>query len=555
MSYMDRYRQWCTSPLFSKDIKAELGSVNNQEEIKDRFYKELKFGTGGLRGVMGAGTNRMNIYTVGKATQGLADYIKSKGACGRGVAIAYDSRHMSEEFARYAALCLNGNGIPVYLFSRLTPTPILSFAVRQLSLIAGIVITASHNPPEYNGYKVYWEDGAQITCPRDEEITSCISQVKDYESIQKMAEEEAKKKGLLHLLGEEMEEQYLEEIAKYVLSPDALKLAAKDIRIVYTPLHGTGNLPVRHLLSRLGFSNVFVVKEQMDADGGFKTVKYPNPEDERAFELAIRLAEKTAADLVFATDPDGDRMGVYVKDEKTGEYHCLTGNMSGILICNYLLSKRKELGLLPENGVIIKTVVTTDMAKPLAERYGLKVAEVLTGFKYIGELMRIFEEKHQLDYQFGFEESCGCLVESCVRDKDAISAVMTMCEAAAWYRTKGSSLWEELLKLYEDFGYYQECLESVMLKGEDGIARMKSMMEAFRTSPPVMAGGFPVTAVKDFLPKSDVLRFQLSGDSWFCIRPSGTEPKIKLYFGVKGISFRDAKEKLNGLKNDILNRL
>lgn len=569
MDYMERYRQWCTSPVFSGETKEELQAVRNQEDkIKDRFYKELEFGTGGLRGIMGAGTNRMNIYTVGKATQGLADYIKSQGGCERGVAIAYDSRHKSEEFARHTALCLNANGISAFLFSKLTPTPILSFAVRKLSCIAGIVITASHNPPEYNGYKVYQEDGAQITHPKDEEIIQCVNQVKEYDLIKGMTEEEAQKKGLFHLIGPELEEQYLDEIEKCVLSPEAVKKAAKDIKIVYTPLHGTGNLPVRHILSRLGFSQVFVVKQQMEPDGDFKTVDYPNPEAGKAFQMALKLAEEVRADLVLATDPDGDRLGVYVRDEKTEEYRSFTGNMTGILICSYLLSRRKELGILPEDGAIVKTIVTTRMAEPVAKKYGLRLVEVLTGFKYIGQQMRLFEEHHGPDYQFGFEESCGCLVESCVRDKDAVSAAMTICEAAAYYRTRGSSVWEELKKLYQAFGFYKESLESVTLKGEGGTARIKAIMESVRRNPPAAVGGFQVLQMEDYergtvlemetgnlsalsLPKSNVLRFLLNGEAWFCIRPSGTEPKIKYYFGVKGLSFEDSKEKLKRLKKGV----
>nr|WP_314461397.1 phospho-sugar mutase [uncultured Clostridium sp.] len=565
MNYMDQYIYWSTSPFFSFEIQEELKAIKDQkEEIKERFYKELEFGTGGMRGVMGAGTNRLNLYTVGRATQGLADYIIEKGERSKGVAIAYDSRHMSEEFAREAAECLAGNQIPVYLFSRMTPTPMLSFAVRRLHLIAGIVITASHNPPEYNGYKVYWEDGAQITSPRDAQISHFISQIKDYSSIRKISQEEAAKRGLFHLIEDDMENAYIKEMEKCVLSPEAVDQAANELIIVYTPLHGTGNLPVRHLLSHLGFSRVFVVEEQMEPDGDFKTVKSPNPEDRRVFELALSLAEKKKADLVFATDPDGDRMGVFVRDEKTGGYHQLTGNMAGIFLCSYLISRRKDLKILPHNGAVIKTIVTTQMAKPLAKKYGVRLVEVLTGFKYIGEQMRLFEESGDAIYQFGFEESFGCLVENCVRDKDAVSAIMTMCEAAAFYRTKGSSVWEELKKLYKEFGYYQECLESVTLKGEDGLARIRHVMESFRNGPIRMAGGFKVIKVEDYetgagvenkLPKSNVLRFQLSDDSWFCIRPSGTEPKIKLYFGVKGESLEDAKEKLDLLKDDILNRI
>ncbi|WAJ24896.1 phospho-sugar mutase [Lacrimispora xylanolytica] len=562
MTYIDQYEYWCTSPLFSHEIKKELEAIRNKkEEIRNRFSKELEFGTGGIRGVMGAGTNRMNRYTVARVTQGLANYLKENGKWEKGVGIAYDSRHMSREFAEETARCLAGNQIPVYLFSRLTPTPLLSFSILSLSLAAGIVITASHNPPEYNGYKVYWDDGAQITYPKDEEIGRCITGIKDYGSIKRLSMEEAEEKGLLHWLGDELEDEYIKEMEEWVSSPKALLQAASKVNIVYTPLHGTGNLPVRRLLSHLGFTNVFTVEEQMEPDGDFKTVKTPNPEEESAFVLALKLAKKADADLVLATDPDGDRMGVYVRDDQTGKYCRLTGNMTGILICNYLLSRRKETGNLPLNGAVIKTIVTTQMARPLAEKYKMKLIEVLTGFKYIGEQIKFFEESEEFTYQFGFEESCGCLVETCVRDKDAISAVMVLCEAAAYYKTKGSSLWEELNQLYEEFGYYQECLESVTLKGEDGLAQMNKIMETFRIHSPVRAGGFKIIKKEDYetgegiserFPKSNVLRFLLSEDAWFAIRPSGTEPKIKFYFGVKGKSFQDADEKLKRLKKDIL---
>ena len=427
MNAFDRYEQWCTSPVFDVETKKELEAIrDNHDEINDRFYKELEFGTGGLRGVIGAGTNRMNIYTVGKATQGLADYILKQGGSDKGVALAYDSRHMSPEFARYAALCLNANGIKTYLFDKLAPTPMLSFAVRRLSCIAGIVITASHNPAEYNGYKVYWEDGAQITFPMDKEIIACVNAIDDYAAVKSISEQEAADLGLFHLLGEDMEEEYRKELKKMVLSEKELKEAADKIKIVYSPLHGTGNLPVQHILAELGFTNVYVVKEQMEPDGNFPTVPYPNPEDKGAFKLALQLAKEKDADLVLATDPDADRLGVYAKDEKTGEYRMFTGNMSGILILNYLLSRRQELGILPENGAVVKTIVTTRMAEPVAAHYNMKLIDVLTGFKYIGEQMKYFEETGDYIYQFGFEESYGCLVEECVRDKDAVSAVMTL---------------------------------------------------------------------------------------------------------------------------------
>lgn len=571
MDSRESYRYWCTSPIFDEDTRRELAGIeSDEEEIKDRFFKELEFGTGGLRGVIGAGTNRMNLYTVGKATQGLADYLKTQEGWENGVAIAYDSRRMSPEFARRAALILNGNGIRTYLFSRLEPVPMLSFTVRKLGCKAGIMITASHNPPEYNGYKVYWEDGGQITAPKDREIIRQVKAVRSYGDIRLMEEEEAVKRGLFHTLGQELEEAFQNELESLVLSPQAIQRCGGEIKIVYTPLHGTGRHPVENILSHLGFTRVSMVKEQMEPDGNFPTVASPNPEEPAAFCMALELAEQQEADLVLATDPDADRVGVYARDRKNGVYHAFTGNMSGILICNYLLSRRKELGLLPHNGAIVKTIVTTRMAEPLADHYGLKLIDVLTGFKYIGEQMRLFEETGTYTYQFGLEESYGCLVESFVRDKDAVSAVMTLCEAAAYYHDKGSSLWEEMVRLYETYGYYKEGLASVTLKGSDGAEKIRAIMTSMRERPQKSLGGFNVLKVEDYqagtvtelesgevsplsLPKSNVLRYLLDRDAWCCIRPSGTEPKIKYYFGVKGNSLEDAKEQLERLKNALVN--
>lgn len=572
MDCRESYQYWCTDPVFDEETKRELAAIGqDEEEIRDRFFRELEFGTGGLRGVIGAGTNRMNLYTVGKATQGLADYLKTQEGWENGVAIAYDSRRMSPEFARRTALILNGNGIKTYLFSRLEPVPMLSFTVRRLRCKAGIMITASHNPPEYNGYKVYWEDGGQITFPKDREIIARVKSVESYGDIRLITEAEAVSKGLFHTLGQEPEEAYQRELESYVLSPDAIRACGGKLKIVYTPLHGTGRHPVENLLKSLGFTQVSMVKEQTEPDGDFPTVASPNPEEPSAFKLALELAAKQEADLVLATDPDADRVGVYVRDRRTGEYHAFTGNMSGILICSYLLSRRKELGILPDNGAVIKTIVTTRMAEPLAARYGVTLIDTLTGFKYIGEQMRLFEENGSYTYQFGLEESYGCLVETSVHDKDAVSAVMVLCEAAAYYQEKGSSLWEEMVRLYDMYGYYKEGLASVTLKGFDGAENIRAMMEAMREQPPKELGGFTILAVEDYqagtvtdlksgnvsptgLPKSNVLRYLLNHDAWCCIRPSGTEPKIKYYFGVKGNSLEDAGEQLERLRNALINR-
>lgn len=564
------YRYWCSAPEFDEKTKSELAGIeSDHEEIRDRFCRELEFGTGGLRGIIGAGTNRMNIYTVGKATQGLADYIKTQKNWENGVVIAFDSRHMSSEFARSAALCFNANGIQTYLFYRLEPVPMLSYAVRRLGCKAGIMITASHNPPEYNGYKVFWEDGGQITFPRDREIMEKIKAVESYETIRWLTEEESVKAGLFHTLGEETEMAFLKDLEAYIVSPEAIKKYGADIKIVYSPLHGTGKIPVCTLLQRLGFSRTCLVSEQAEPDGNFPTVVSPNPEEPEAFSLALKRARLLEADLVLATDPDADRLGVYVRDKRNGEYHAFNGNMTGILLCEYLLSRRQESGQLPGNGAVVKTIVTTRMAEPLAAHFGVKLIDVLTGFKYIGEQMRIFEQDGSYSYQFGFEESYGCLVESCVRDKDAVSAVMTLCEAAAYYHGKGSSLWEEMLRLYETYGYYKEDLVSVTLKGCDGPQKINNIMEKMRANPPLCLGPHRVLKIEDYqtgilsdtesgktlptgLPKSNVLRFLLEEEAWFCLRPSGTEPKIKFYFGVKGDSIEDARKKLAQLKDSVM---
>jgi len=567
MSYMDNYQLWCSDETFDEATRAELKALaGNEKEIEDRFYRDLEFGTAGLRGVIGAGTNRMNLYTVRKASQGLADYIKKENCEEKGVAIAYDSRHMSPEFAAEAALCLNANGIKTYCFESLRPTPELSFALRELGCVAGIVITASHNPSEYNGYKVYWEDGAQVAAPRDKEIIDLVNGITDYSYPKTMKKEAAVAAGLYHVIGEEIDDKYIAELKKLVLDWDAIKAVADDLKIVYTPLHGTGNLPVQRILKELGFKNVFVVPEQEKPDGNFPTVSYPNPESEAAFALALKYAKEQDADLVLATDPDADRLGIYAKDTKTGEYIPFTGNMSGMLICEYQLSRKKELGLIPENGAIVSTIVSTNMTHPVAEYYDLKLIEVLTGFKYIGEQIKLFEQTGSNTYLFGFEESYGCLIGTHARDKDAIVAVMALCEAAAYYKTKNMTLWDQMIHMYEKYGYYKETQKSLTFKGSEGAAKIASILDELRQNPPKELGGFKVLESRDYkldtvldmetgkitptgLPSSNVLYYALEGDNWFCVRPSGTEPKVKYYMGVKGDSFEDAEAKLMKLWN------
>ena len=568
MSYMDTYKKWCTDSYFDEETRKELLALQgNDAEIEDRFYRQLEFGTGGLRGVIGAGTNRMNIYTVRQATQGLANYIISQNGQDKGVAIAYDSRIMSPEFSDEAALCLNANGIKTYRFESLRPTPELSFSVRELGCIAGIVITASHNPREYNGYKVYWEDGAQITPPHDKNILAEVAKVTDFSQVKTMLKSEAEAAGLYHTIGKEMDDRYMEELKKQSIHPEIIKAMAKDIRIVYTPLHGTGNLPVRRVLKELGFEQVYVVKEQELPDGNFPTVSYPNPESPKAFELALKLAKEVDADIVLATDPDADRLGVYCKDTKTGEYVTFTGNMSGMLIAEYILREKKAMGTMPENPALVETIVTTDMAKAIAKAYNVALIEVLTGFKYIGEQIKFFEQSGAHNYVFGLEESYGCLAGTYARDKDACVAVMMLCEVAAYYKQQGKTLWDAMVDMYEEYGYYKEGLATMTLKGIDGAKEIQTMMTNFRENPPKELGGFQVLAVRDYkadvrqdlvsgeksatgLPSSNVLYYELENNAWCCVRPSGTEPKIKFYFGVKGTSLEDAAEKLEKLKNE-----
>ncbi len=569
-NYKELYNEWLTNPYFDEATKAELNSIaSDEKEIEERFYTELEFGTAGLRGVIGAGVNRMNIYTVRKATQGLANYILKVGGAAKGVAIAYDSRRMSPEFADEAALCLNANGIKAYVFESLRPTPELSYAVRELKCIAGINITASHNPPEYNGYKVYWEDGAQITPPHDGGIMAEVKAVTDWATVKTMSKDEAKAAGLYQVIGAEIDDKYMAELKKQVKRPEAIKEMAKELKIVYTPLHGTGNIPARRVLAELGFENVYVVPEQELPDGNFPTVSYPNPEAEEAFALALKLAKEKDADLVLATDPDADRLGVYVKDSKTGNYITLTGNMSGCLLAEYEISQIKELSGIPEDGALIKTIVTTNMADAIAKAYNINLIEVLTGFKFIGQQILGFENTGKGTYLFGFEESYGCLIGTHARDKDAIVATMALCEAAAYYKTQGKTLWDAMVDMYEKYGYYKDDVKSITLKGIEGLAKIQEILESLRNNTPAKIGSYDVLSARDYkldtikdmatgevkptgLPKSNVLYYDLNDDAWLCVRPSGTEPKVKFYYGVKGTSLEDADAKSAALGAEVL---
>ncbi len=560
MGYMENYNEWLEDPYFDEETKQELkGIAGDDKEIEERFYKELEFGTGGLRGVIGAGSNRMNVYTVRKASQGLANYVIKNGGQDKGVAIAYDCRFMSPEFADVAACCLAANGIKSYVFDALRPTPELSYALRELGCIAGIVVTASHNPPEYNGYKVYWEDGAQVSVPRDQEIIDEVNKVRITEA-KTMDKEEAKSRGLYTVIGEEIDDKYLAELKKLIIHPEVIKEMADDIRIVYSPFHGTGNVPVRRILKELGFKNVYVVPEQELPDPKFTTLDYPNPEDPKAFTLALKLAKEKDADIVLATDPDADRLGIYAKDVKTGEYVPFTGNMSGMLIGEYRISEQKKLGTLPANGALVKTIVTTNLADAIAESYGLKLIEVLTGFKYIGDQIKRFEQDGSYEYVFGLEESYGCLAGTHARDKDAVCAVMCLAEAAAFYKKNGLTLWDQMINIYEKYGYYRESIHTITLKGIDGAEQIKGIMERIRKEPPKAFGELKVNRFVDYskgpevtgLPVSDVLYFDLENNSWCCVRPSGTEPKIKFYMGVKGTSLDDSDKKLEALKEAVV---
>ena len=564
--YMKEYKRWCESAEFDEETKSELISImGDEKEIEDRFYKELEFGTAGLRGVIGAGTNRMNKYTVGKATQGLANYIVEQGTQEKGVAISYDSRKMSKEFSEQTALILNANGIKTYLFENLRPVPELSFAVRELGCTAGVMITASHNPPKYNGYKVYWEDGAQIVNPRDVDIIGKVKAVTNFSEIKTMDRKEAEEKDLFHLIGTKMDDKYLAKLESLVLNPEIVKEQGKNLKVVYTPLHGTGNTVVERLLTEIGIQNLYVVPEQKDPDGNFPTVDYPNPEDPKAFKLALDLAEKVDADVVLATDPDADRLGVFAKDSKTGKYMDYTGNMSALLIAEYRISQMKEKGILPDNGMFVTTIVSSNLAKDIASNYNLDCYEVLTGFKNIGAIMRNAEETGKNKYVFGFEESYGCLIGDYARDKDGIAAVMALCEAACYAKLQDKTLWDMMQDIYKKYGYYKETQVSIVREGAEGAQEIQDMMTKTRQKDITEIAGLKVLKFKDIqkdieknmkngkitktgLPTSNVLYYELENNNWCCVRPSGTEPKIKLYMGVKARSEKKAIEKLELLK-------
>ena len=563
--YMKIYNEWLTNPYFDEATKEELRAIAGDEnEIKERFYMDLEFGTAGLRGIIGAGINRMNIYVVRRATQGLANYIIKQGGASKGVAIAYDSRHMSPEFAMEAAMTLAANGIKAYKFESLRPTPELSFAVRELGCIAGINITASHNPPEYNGYKVYWEDGAQFTPPHDKGVTEEVLAIEDLSAVKVTDEASATAAGLYQVIGADIDDKYIAQVKAQVVNQAAIDRMQDQITIIYTPLHGTGNIPARRVMKEIGFTHVYVVPEQELPDGDFPTVSYPNPEAKEAFELGLKLAKEKNADLVLATDPDADRLGVYVKDTKSGEYIPLTGNMSGSLLCEYGLSQKAAAGKIPEDGQVVKSIVSTNLIDAVAKNYGCQLIEVLTGFKWIGQQILKNEKTGKGHYLFGMEESYGCLIGTYARDKDAISATAALCEAAAYYKEKGMTLWDAMIAMYEKYGYYKDTVQSIGLKGIEGLAKIQSIMETLRNNTPAEVGGYKVVSARDYkmdtikdmatgevkptgLPSSNVLYYDLEDDAWLCVRPSGTEPKIKFYYGIKGASLEDAEAKSEAL--------
>ena len=573
MSYKDQFEFWLNDDYFDAKTKEELLAIRNDEkEVEDRFYKDLEFGTGGLRGVIGAGCNRMNIYTVRKASQGLANYVLKHNGADRGVAISYDNRRMSPEFADETALCLAANGIKTYVFDELRPTPELSFALRTLKCIAGVMVTASHNPPEYNGYKVYWEDGAQVTPPHDVNIIGEVNAISDYHTMKTMDKKEAIEKGLYNVIGKEIDDLYMEELKKQIIHPEVIAKVAEEIKIVYTPFHGTGNVPVRRVLSELGFKNVYVVPEQELPDPDFTTLEYPNPEDPKAFTYALALAKEKGADIVMATDPDADRLGIYALDTKSGEYVPFTGNMSGMLIAEYILRERVATKTMPENPALVTTIVTTNLAKAICENYGVKEIETLTGFKYIGEQIKIFKQTGCNNYVFGLEESYGCLAGTHARDKDAIVAVMCLCEVASWCKVNDITLWDMMIDVYEKYGYYKETQYAISKKGKEGLEEIAAMMEKLRTNPPTEFGAWKVREFRDYkkdyrknyetgeegntgLPNSNVLYFDLTDDAWCCARPSGTEPKIKFYMGIKGKDLKDAEEQLNALTEALKSKI
>ncbi|MFF2912258.1 phospho-sugar mutase [Paenibacillus sp. NPDC057934] len=555
---------WLQDPSVDESTKAELRALENDpQELEERFYRDLEFGTGGLRGVIGAGSNRINRYTVGRATQGFAKYILEQhtGEGHPSVVIAHDSRHFSPEFSLEAALVLAGNGIEAYLYPSLRSTPQLSFSVRHLQATGGVVITASHNPPEYNGYKVYNSEGGQLVPHEAEKVISYIMEVDSFDTVKRISQEEAESQGLLHWLGEKEDEAFTDTVAAVSVARE--EIAAKlgsDFKIVYTPLHGTGNHPVRRVLEKIGFTQVHVVPEQEQPDAEFTTVKSPNPEEREAFTLAIKLGEELNADLLIGTDPDADRMGAVVRDNE-GKFVVLSGNQSGALMIHYYLSRLQEQGKLPKNGAVIKTVVTSEMGAAVAAHYGATIFNTLTGFKYIGEKMTQFEASGEYTYLFGYEESYGYLAGNYARDKDAVLAAMLIAEAGAYYKAQGKTLYDVLQELYEQFGYFLESLESRTLKGKDGVAQIQGIMSDWRSNPPQEIAGSAVSEILDFslglngLPKENVLKYMLADGSWFCLRPSGTEPKIKVYFAVRGESLQNAKDKIAALSEQVMTRV
>ncbi|AWC34374.1 phospho-sugar mutase [Bacillus cytotoxicus] len=574
MEWKKEYSRWLSYANLDAELKQQLEDMKQDEKkIEDSFYKNLEFGTGGMRGELGAGTNRLNVYTVRKATKGLAHFIENLGeeAKKRGVVVAYDSRHKSPEFAMEVAATLGAHGITTYVFESLRPTPVLSFAVRHLHTISGIVLTASHNPPEYNGYKVYGEDGGQLPPKEADELIRYVNQVEDELTVEVANVEQLKADGLLHIIGTEVDEAYVEQLKTVIINKEMVEKVGKDLKIVFTPLHGTSNIPVRQGLEAVGFTDVTVVKEQELPDPNFSTVKSPNPEEHAAFELAIRDGEKVGADVLIATDPDADRLGVAVRNHN-GEFQVLTGNQTGALMLEYLLSQKEQNGTLPKNGVVLKTIVTSEIGRTIAKAYGLDTVDTLTGFKFIGEKIKQYEESGQYEFQFGYEESYGYLIRPFCRDKDAVQSVLFACEVAAYYKSQGKTLYDGLLEIFEKYGFFREDLVSLTLKGKDGAEKIQEMMTAFRENPPKEVAGLTVKAVEDYkastitslidgsqeeiqLPKSNVLKYQLTDGSWFCLRPSGTEPKIKFYFGVKADSLQNSEQKLLTIKEDVMNRL
>ncbi|MED3265565.1 phospho-sugar mutase [Bacillus thuringiensis] len=574
MNWKQEFDRWLSYAQLDAELKEQLENMKQDEKkIEDSFYKNLEFGTGGMRGELGAGTNRLNVYTVRKATKGLASFMEKLGeeAKKRGVVVAYDSRHKSPEFAMEVAATLGARGITTYVFESLRPTPVLSFAVRHLHTVSGIVLTASHNPPEYNGYKVYGEDGGQLPPNEADELISYVNAVEDELTVEVADVEQLKADGLLHIIGQEVDDAYAAELNNVIINNEMVQRVGKDLKIVFTPLHGTSNISVRRGLKEVGFTDVTVVKEQELPDPNFSTVKSPNPEEHAAFEYAIRDGEKVGADVLIATDPDADRLGVAVRNHN-GEFQVLTGNQTGALMLDYLLSQKKENGTLPENGVVLKTIVTSEIGRTIAKAYGLDTVDTLTGFKFIGEKIRQYEESGQYEFQFGYEESYGYLIRPFCRDKDAVQSVLFACEVAAYYKSQGKSLYDGLLEVFEKYGFFREDLVSLTLKGKDGAEQIQEMMATFRENPPKEVAGLTVVAVEDYkasivtslqdghkeeihLPKSNVLKYQLEDGSWFCLRPSGTEPKIKFYFGVKDSSLQNSEQKLLTIKEDIMNRL